>query len=321
MRWQFQRLLEVFVSRCNAHAATGKASASPRNASRSAQPSAADPELRETGIRVMGSMPWGTHVCVFYETKEDLLETAVSYFEAGLRSNEFCVWAISDPITQMVAKDALRVAIPELERHLTAGQIEIVQGTEWYLNKGQFDLNRLVGGWNEKLHSALAKGYDGMRASGNAFWFESNHWKQFCEYEHELNRTIAGKKMIVLCTYSLQASRAVDMLDVARAHQCSITRRNGDWEFLESPELAQAKQEIRKLNSALDILSKPFPGHDSLTPRERVALVQIVRGASSKEAARTLGISPRTVDFHRANMMQKLGARNIADLVRRVIGE
>jgi DNA-binding CsgD family transcriptional regulator len=127
--------------------------------------------------------------------------------------------------------------------------------------------------------------------------------------------------MIVLCTYSLQASRAVDMLDVARAHQCSITRRNGDWEFLESPELAQAKQEIRKLNSALDILSKPFPGHDALTPRERVALVQIVRGASSKEAARTLGISPRTVDFHRANMMQKLGARNIADLVRRVIGE
>jgi DNA-binding CsgD family transcriptional regulator len=52
-----------------------------------------------------------------------------------------------------------------------------------------------------------------------------------------------------------------------------------------------------------------------------VALAHIVRGASSKEAARTLGISPRTVDFHRANMMQKLGAKNIADLVRRVIGE
>jgi DNA-binding CsgD family transcriptional regulator len=219
------------------------------------------------------------------------------------------VWAIADPITETVAKDALRIALPELDRHLTAGQIEIVQGTEWYLNKGQFDLDRLVGGWDEKLRSALAKGYAGMRASGNAFWFESDHWKQFCEYEHELN------------TYSLQASRAVDMLDVARAHQCSITRRNGDWEFLESPELAEAKQEIRKLNGALDILSKPFPGHDSLTPRERVALAQIVRGASSKEAARTLGISPRTVDFHRANMMQKLGARNIADLVRRVIGE
>ena len=111
------------------------------------------------------------------------------------------------------------------------------------------------------------------------------------------------------------------MLDVARAHRSSTTRRNGDWEFLETPELRQAKQEIKRLNGALHILLKPFPGHESLTPRERVTLAQIVRGASSKETARTLGVSPRTVEFHRANVMQKLGARNTADLVRRVLGE
>src|ERR1700682_2477354 len=125
----------------------------------------------------------------------------------------------------------------------------------------------------------------------------------------------------VPCTYSLQASRTDDMLDVARAHQCSIVRRKGNWEFLETPVLKQAKQEIRKLNSALDILSKPFPRHETLTPKERVALAQIIRGASSKEAGRTLGISPRTVDFHRANLLKKLGARNTADLVHKVLGE
>ena len=42
-------------------------------------------------------------------------------------------------------------------------------------------------------------------------------------------------------------------------------------------------------------------------------------GASSKEAARSLGISPRTVEFHRANIMQKLGARNMVDLVHKVL--
>jgi DNA-binding CsgD family transcriptional regulator len=67
--------------------------------------------------------------------------------------------------------------------------------------------------------------------------------------------------------------------------------------------------------------SKPFPGHDTLTPRKRNALAQITRGASSKEAARTLGISPRTVDFHRANPLKKLGAWNAADLVHKVLGE
>jgi DNA-binding CsgD family transcriptional regulator len=61
----------------------------------------------------------------------------------------------------------------------------------------------------------------------------------------------------------------------------------------------------QSLNGALDILSKPFPGHESLPPKERVALAQIIRGASSKEAGRTLGVSPRTVDFHRANLLKK----------------
>src|SRR3984893_4014676 len=68
-------------------------------------------------------------------------------------------------------------------------------------------------------------------------------------------------------------------------------------------------------------LSKPFPDHELLTPRERVTSAQIVRGASSKEAARELGIGPRTVEFHRENIKRKLGAKNPVDLVRRVLGE
>ena len=112
----------------------------------------------------------------------------------------------------------MRLAVPDLDRHLAAGQIEILQGAEWYLIGDQFDLKKITSGWSEKLHGALAKGYDGMRVSGNAFWIETNHWKAFCEYERELDRSLAGQKMIVLCTYSLSASRAVDILDVARAN-------------------------------------------------------------------------------------------------------
>lgn len=280
-----------------------------------------DQPLRQSGIRVVGEVPWGAHVCIFYETKDDLLDTAAAYFEAGLASNEFCVWAISEPIGEADAKAALRSTIPDLEAQIAAGRIEIIAGTDWYLHGNQFDLQRITGGWNEKLRGALARGFEGMRVSGNAFWIESNHWQAFCEYERELDRSLAGQRMVVLCTYSLQASRAVDLLDVARAHQCCTARRNGDWEFLATPELRQARREIERLHNALDVLSKPFEGHEQLTPRERVALAQIVRGASSKEAARMLGISPRTVEFHRANVMRKLGARNTADLVRRVLGD
>src|SRR6476661_7711937 len=62
-----------------------------------------------------------------------------------------------------------------------------------------------------------------------------------------------------------------------------------------------------------------FPGHGLLTPREREVLAQIAEGASNKEVGRRLGISPRTVEVHRARIMEKIGARNAADLVRIVL--
>eukprot|EP01037_Dinobryon_pediforme_P026733 gene26733-29354_t len=62
-----------------------------------------------------------------------------------------------------------------------------------------------------------------------------------------------------------------------------------------------------------------FPGRDLLTPRELEVLGQITGGASNKEAGRHLGISPRTIEVHRARIMEKLGARNAADLVRIVL--
>jgi DNA-binding CsgD family transcriptional regulator len=272
-------------------------------------------QLRKTGLDPVGDRPWGTHICLFYETPQDLYDVHVDYFGAGLASGEFCIWALSDPINRENAIEALRKAVPDFEKYLRGGQIEFIPGYQWYLRGDEFDPQRITGGWHAKLDEALARGFEGMRVSGNAFWFETSLWKTFREYEAELDRSLVGRRMIVLCTYSLKASRAVDVLDAARVHNFSIAKRNGQWDFLETPELAEAKREIGRLNGAVDILSKPFPGSRRLTHREQVVLAQVVKGASSKEAARNLNISPRTVEFHRKNIMSKLGARNVVDLL------
>ena len=64
-------------------------------------------KLRKSGIDIVGDVPWGTHFCQFYQTKEDLTDILVPYFKAGLENNEFCLWITSQPLEVEEAKEAL----------------------------------------------------------------------------------------------------------------------------------------------------------------------------------------------------------------------
>ena len=85
----------------------------------------------------------------------------------------------------------LRKSVPDFEKYLRDGQIEFIPGYQWYLRGDEFDPQRITGGWHAKLDEALARGFEGMRVSGNAFWFETSLWTTFREYEAELDRSLA----------------------------------------------------------------------------------------------------------------------------------
>jgi PAS domain S-box-containing protein len=209
-------------------------------------------ELRKTGIKVIGDIPWGTHFCHFFETKEDLLNILIPYFKAGLENNEYCLWIVSDPLNEEEAREALRQAVPETEWYLAAGCIEIVPQTEWYLKGGTFMPDQVINGWNSKLANALAEGYDGMRVNGNEAWLTKEDWKDFAQYEKTLDATLANHRMIVLCSYPLAHASAAEILDVVHTHQFAIVRRKGEWEIVESPELKKVKAESQRLNVELE---------------------------------------------------------------------
>src|ERR1700693_2460274 len=162
--------------------------------------------LRKTGISAIGDVRWATHFCYFYETKQDLLETLVLYFKAGLENDELCLWVVSPPLTVEEVKRALGKAISDLDRHLAEGHLEIHAYDEWYLCNGRCDPQRVIQSWREKLNQTWAKNYAGLRAAGDGGWIENDDWMIFCEYEEQVNAMIADQRSIILCTYPLTTS-------------------------------------------------------------------------------------------------------------------
>jgi PAS domain S-box-containing protein len=201
-------------------------------------------ELRNSGIDVIGGVPWGTHFCQFYKTKQDLIDILVPYFKAGLESNEFCMWVTSKPLVVAEAEEAMRKAVNDFDEYLRRGQMEIIPYNEWYLLGGTFDDDRVLEGWINKLEQALARGYTGLRLTGNTFWLERNHWQAFTEYEAKINDVIGKYKMLAICTYCLDKCDGTAVIDVVKNHQFALAKQEDRWDIIESSIYKQAKQAL-----------------------------------------------------------------------------
>ncbi len=248
------------------------------------------PKFRKTGIDFIGDVPWGRHSCLFYQTQEDLIDILVPYFKAGLESNEFCMWVTSEPFSEKGAKEAMRKAVPNFDHYLKKGQIEIVPHTEWYLKDGAFRLQRVLNAWIDKLNQALAKGYEGLRVTGNAAWLEKKDWRNFTDYEEQVNKVIGKYQMIAICTYSLNRCGASELLDVVKNHQFALIKREGKWELIESSERRRAEEALVKERNLLHLLMDSVPDWiffkdaESRFIRINGALAQLLGIADSKEA-------------------------------------
>src|SRR6266487_1213034 len=210
-----------------------------------------DTDLRPSGIEGLGDMAWGTHFCLFYETREDLLDFFIPFFKAGLENHEFCLCVASEPLIAEEAERAMRQAFPDFERYVAEGQIEITPHTDWYLKEGHFDEQHVLQNWIDKLDQALAKGYSGLRFAANIL-LEKRDWDSFARYEGKLEETLRDLRIEGLCAYSLNRYSAANALDVIHHHQFTVARRGGIWQSLEGGRLKRAHEEVLRLNAELE---------------------------------------------------------------------
>lgn len=197
-------------------------------------------------------MARGTHLCHFYETKADLLDTLVPYLKAGIDNGEFCMWVISDVLSHDEAVDALAQFIPDIHQRLSAGDIEIVSHRDWYLRDGAFNLSEMIAAWKVKLADALAKGYSGVRVSGDVSWALDNGWNDFAAYEKAIDEQLQDLNMTALCTYPLANCKASQVLDVVATHQVALAKRRGQLEVIEASAGNIVKAGIEQLNLELE---------------------------------------------------------------------
>lgn len=146
-----------------------------------------------------------------------------------------------------------------------------------------------------------------------------------------LNFTLGGEDMLPMLRRikELRTGIAVFMLaDVPDVDRTVEAMRLGANDVVTKPvdgeRLAAAIRETLRRDVHIAALQNgqrqvEIRGFTQLTPREREVLQLITNGQSNKEAGRELGISPRTIEVHRARVMEKLGARNTADLMRIVL--
>ncbi|NIP23132.1 MAG: PAS domain S-box protein [Phycisphaerae bacterium] len=200
---------------------------------------------RRTGIDILGNVPWGTHLCVFYQNKQDLIDILVPYFKAGLENNEFCMWITSEPLNAGEAEESLKQAVNNLDDYIEKGRIEILDYNQWYTKSGKFEPDQVIQDWMEKYEQTGKRQFEGLRVAGNNLWLQEKEWGQFADYERTIDEITRKHHMLAICTYCLDTCSATQVVDVVSSHKFTIIKRQGNWEIVENSQLRNTNRALQ----------------------------------------------------------------------------
>ena len=188
--------------------------------------------LTHCGIPGIRQIPYGVHMCQFYERREDLVAALVPYFVAGLRNRERCIWITAEPLDAEEAKRELRKAGLDVDAAERKGALTVRDYADWYAKSGNLKGTEVIEQWLAAEAGALARGYKGLRITGNLGFLTGRAWPAFMEYEQAVQTAFHGRRIVTICSYRLGDWGAAEILEAAQRHDCALDRPDKGWQLL-----------------------------------------------------------------------------------------
>ncbi|MEA4847766.1 MAG: MEDS domain-containing protein [Clostridiaceae bacterium] len=208
--------------------------------------------LRSSGIDIIGNIPWGTHISQLYSSKTDFFAAAVPYVRSGLMNNELCIWIYSQNTSYKEIKDITGEYAEDVDIYLESGQLKVMPYTEWYIDDNGFDEARVKRQWNDLIRYALKKGYDGLRAIADTSWMEKSCFRDFSNYEHNINKHISSMPFIALCLYDAGKTDISEATEIIKNHGYVIARHESGLELIKNPGLFMEDKQLQESDNTLE---------------------------------------------------------------------
>jgi PAS domain S-box-containing protein len=200
-------------------------------------------EIRATGLEAIPEIPWGTHLCQFYKTADDLLRVTLPFIKAGLENNEYCLWVAWEPVDTAQIMEALANDLPDPAVLFDSRQIEVASHCTPEFQRGPFQAGGFADPVRERIEKAIAMGCEGARIAHNLSWHHESDWGSLIEGERTAAEALAQYPVIALCSYPIDGCTGFQMKDVGSAHHYVLVSVGGQCEVIDG---GQRREETKR---------------------------------------------------------------------------